>query len=109
MMVLSGVRDLEDAHDRDDVTKYRHVMEAKLKVAKAYSPKYRDKAPSTAVQINNYGEEGELQGPPALLNIIGLESKDELPPLEEHNHIIEGESEYVPVGLDDIQFREIEE
>lgn len=111
MMVFNAVDQMEGSFTKEDISKSRYLFEARMKIAKGYTNRFDDqKGPGTAIQVNQYSGSAEpdaQQGPPALLNIVGMQPQEELPPLKEHNHIIEGELEYRPEPLDPSLYEDV--
>ena len=87
-LVADGLKKLNDAQDKDDLAIAKAIMDTNLKLAKALTPKYTEqKPPTTAVQVNNYGEQvgGQVDmGPVPYLQIV-LPDRDALPELKEHS------------------------
>lgn len=102
-MISQGLKDLEQSADRDEVAKYRALLEAKWKLAKSLNHKYIEQKPSTAVQVNNYGDGGSYKEDVPLLQIVAL--PDELPPLTEYKSTTTKKQEFEPEGFIDGEFQ----
>lgn len=82
-LVAQGLKDLDGAIDRDDVAKYRALMDIKLKIAKSMNSKYIEQKPTTAVQVNNYSDGSPDGAQIPFLQILEPREED-LPPLRPH-------------------------
>ena len=85
-MVADALDGLTSAVDKEDLQQAKAIAEYTFKVAKTMNTRYSDK-PSTAVQVNNYGENAETSVSTAtpFLQVV-LPPKEELPELKPHKH-----------------------
>lgn len=87
-MVADGLKMLVGAVDKEDLAQAKAVMEVKMKIAKSMNSRYIEQKPSTAIQVNNYADDGHTVGgaPIPFLQIVEPRPED-LPELTEHKAV----------------------
>lgn len=104
-MVSRAMTDLSDAVDKDDLYRAKAIAEYTFKLAKTMNNRYSDKGPSTAIQVNQYGEShSEPTTSKPYLQIV-LPDIADLPPLKPHSYTAETrESTFKATGFIDGEF-----
>ena len=107
-MVADGLKMMEEAEDKEDLAKAKAIAEMKMKLAKALSGKYTEQKPTTAVQVNNYGNQGseEMQVSFVKFPQMTVPDVDQLPELKEHAYksMEERKAQMEPEGFIDGEF-----
>lgn len=102
-MVAEAFENLKQSADKDDLALHKTVMETALKLARTMNKSYIEQRPSTAIQVNQYGEPAEAQQGIPYLQIVAVD-KDTLEPLPEHRHTADVATKFEPEGVVDGEF-----
>lgn len=105
-LVAKGLKKLNDAKDKEDLAIAKALADMYLKLAKAMSGKYSEQRPTTAVQVNNYGETpGHIDSAAVPYLQIILPDPDNMPELPEHRFTADRRDEtFKPDGIVDGEF-----
>ena len=106
-LIATGLKELRASTDKDDLARAKALMDVNMKLAKALSNKYSEQKPSTAVQINNFGDDQAREvgkEPEAWLSIV-MKNKEDLEPLKDHSFTSEEQNnKFKPDGIIDGEF-----
>ena len=108
-LVAEGVEKLNAAEDKEDLAIAKAIVETNMKLAKALTTKYTEqKAPTTAVQVNNYGDTSseEMQVSFVKFPQMTVPDVESLPALSPHAYksIEEQHAQFEPEGFIDGEF-----